>query len=75
MISNVPGNLRACYAYAVIFICRFGEGFVLPFQRASFIRYFTSGFCFYNFNFYVSPMQIKYISGRRLFIQGFFVFM
>ena len=27
-----------------IFVCRFAEGFVLSFQGASFIRYFTLGF-------------------------------
>ena len=32
-MSNVSDNLPACYTYAVIFICRFAEGFVLPFQR------------------------------------------
>ena len=39
-------NLPASYPYAVIFICCFAEGFILPFQRASFTRYFTLGFFF-----------------------------
>ena len=43
-ISNFSDNLQACYAYAVIFVCFFAKSFVLSFQRASFTRYFTSGF-------------------------------
>ena len=77
-MSNVSDNLPACYAYAVIFICRFAEGFILPFQRASFTRYFTLGFFFdHNFNFCVSPIQIKYISNRTLlyvFLRSVFCF-
>ena len=43
-------------------------GFVLPFHRASFVCYFTLEFFLnYNFNFYVSPIQIKYISGGTMF--------
>ena len=64
-MSNFSENLPVCYAYGVFFICSFADGFVLFVQRASFTRYFTLGFFFdYNFNFYVSPIQIKYISGR-----------
>ena len=49
-------------------ICRFVKDFVLSFQRASFIHYFTSGFFFdYNFNFYVSTIQIKYVSDRAFY--------
>ena len=33
MMSNFSGNLPACYAYTVIFVCRFAKGFVLPFQK------------------------------------------
>ena len=42
-MSNISDNLPACYACAVIFICRFAEGFVLPFQEVSFytLFYFT----------------------------------
>ena len=43
-MSNFSDNLPACYAYAVFFICRFAESFVLPFQRAIFPRYITLGF-------------------------------
>ena len=32
-MSNFSDNLPPCYAYAVVFICHFVEGFVLPFQR------------------------------------------
>ena len=32
LMSNVSDNLPACYAYAVIFIFSFAEGFVLPSQ-------------------------------------------
>ena len=39
-MSNFSENLQTRYTCAVIF-CRFAEGFVLPFQRTSFIRYFT----------------------------------
>ena len=42
--SNFSENLPACYAYAVIIICRLAEDFVLPFQIVSFTRYFTLGF-------------------------------
>ena len=76
-MSNFSDNLPACYAYAVIFVCRFAKVFVLPFQRASFISHFTLGFYFDdNFNFYISPIQIKYISDRVLFyvFTGFFAF-
>ena len=40
LMSNFFGNLATCCTYVVIFVCRFGEGFVLPFQRVSFTRYF-----------------------------------
>ena len=67
MLSSFSDNLSECYAYTVILVCRFAKDFVKPFQRASFICYFTLGFFpDYNFNFYVSPIQITYISGRSL---------
>ena len=40
LMSNLCDKLPVCYAYAVIFICRFAKGFVLPFQRASFTLLF-----------------------------------
>ena len=40
LMSNFFDNLATCCTYVVIFVCRFGEGFVLPFQRVNFIRYF-----------------------------------
>ena len=43
-MNNFSDSLPACYAYPIIFISRFAEGFVLPFQRASFVRYFTLAF-------------------------------
>ena len=53
-------NLPACYAYTVIFICRFAKSFVLPIQRAGFTRIFLWYLFFsYDFNFYVSTIQIK----------------
>ena len=38
-MSKLFDNLTGFYACAVIFICRFAEGFVLPFEKASFICY------------------------------------
>ena len=74
-MSNFSDNLPVFYAYGVFFICRFADGFVLPVQRASFTRYFTLAFFFdYNFNFYVSPIQIKYISGRAWHCSLFFFY-
>ena len=33
LMSDFSDNLPLCYACAVVFICRFAERFVLPFQR------------------------------------------
>ena len=41
LMSNFSDNLPVYYAYAVIFVCSFAEGFVLPTQRAYFLHYFT----------------------------------
>ena len=72
-MSNFSDNLPVFYAYGVFFICRFADGFVLPVQRASFTRYFTLAFFFdYNFNFYVSPIQIKYILVEHGIVLCFF---
>ena len=38
-----------------IFICHFAKGFVLPFQRASFLYYFTLGFFFFIINLTFTP--------------------
>ena len=68
-IPVCPDNLLACYAYAVIFICRFAEGHVILLQDFSFG---------YNFNYYIPPIQIRYISARALlyvFYVLFFVFL
>ena len=74
-MSIFSDNVPVCYAYTVICVCCFAKGFVLPFQRASFIHYFTLGFFIdFNFNFYVSPIQIKYIFGRALFYVFTFFF-
>ena len=43
LMSNVSDNLQACYTYTVIFTCQSAKSFLLPFQRASFICYFTLG--------------------------------
>ena len=40
-MSGFIDNFLACYAYAVIFICRFAEDFDLTFQSVSFTSYFT----------------------------------
>ena len=40
-MSNPSDYLLVCYGYAIILIYGFAESFVLPFQRASFARYFT----------------------------------
>ena len=76
LMSNFSYHLPACYTYTVIIVCCFTKGFVLPFQRARFISYFTLEFLFdYNFNFNVSPIQIKYISGKAFFyVFTFFLF-
>ena len=65
MINIFSNNLSACYTYAVIFVSRFAEGFILPFQTLLYVS-LLSGFFNYNFNFYVSPIQIKYKCGRAL---------
>ena len=46
-LKNINGNyqiLQACYANNIFSIFHFAECFVLTFERASFIRYFTLGF-------------------------------
>ena len=69
-MSNVSDNLPTCYAYTVILVCSFPKGFVLPSLKASFIRSFILGLFFdYNFNFYVSPIQIKYISAICMLVR------
>ena len=66
-MNSASDNLPAFNSYSVIFVYRFAKDFVLPFQKASFIRYFTLEIFFdYNFNFYVFPIHIKCISGRTL---------
>ena len=66
-MNSVSDNLPASNSCTVIFVYRFAKDFVLPFQKASLIRYFTLEFFFdYNFNFYVFPIHIKYISARTL---------
>ena len=42
-MSSFSDDRLACYDYAVTLICHFAECFVLPFQRAISIRYFTLG--------------------------------
>ena len=60
-MSNFSDNLLACYAYAVIFICRFVEGHVRIFPLAIFLTVtfplfrsgiYILGHCYMFFTFY-----------------------
>ena len=42
-MTNPSNYLLVSYVYAIILISSFAESFVLPFQWASFARYFTLG--------------------------------
>ena len=78
LMSSFSDNLPACYAYADNLFAVFAEGFILPIQRAIFMLFpFGIFFVNCNVNFYVSPIQIKYISGGAMFyvFTFFFVFM
>ena len=49
-MKNFSDNLPAYHSYTVIFVYRCAKVFVSPFQKASFISYFTLGFLFdYDF--------------------------
>ena len=73
-MSNFSDNLPVCYVYAVIFVCRFAKGFVLPLQRLVLYVILLPNFpliIVLNFTFTLFRSSIYLVGQCSTFLRGF----